>query len=104
MSESQLVFEIMREVGKHAAVYRCNSGSVKLPNGKRFNAMPRGFADIMAVLPGGRVAFIECKVDKNKPSEDQERFIARMRSLGAYAGVARTVDEAFTICGISRSA
>ena len=98
MSESQLLHEIMREVGKHGAVYRCNSGSIKLPNGKRFNAMPRGFADIMAVLPGGRVAFIEVKADKGKPSMEQTAFIEKMQGLDAFAGIARSVPEALAIC------
>ncbi|MCL2198767.1 MAG: VRR-NUC domain-containing protein [Defluviitaleaceae bacterium] len=102
MSESRLLYEIMREVGKYAAVYRCNSGSIKLPNGKRFNGMPRGFADVMAVLPGGRVAFIEVKADKGKPSPEQTQFINKMQGLGALAGIARSVSEALQICKITK--
>ncbi|MDR0986515.1 MAG: VRR-NUC domain-containing protein [Ruminococcus sp.] len=98
MTESELVYAVMRELGKHGAVYRCNSGSVKLPNGKRFNGMPKGFADIMLVRSDGVACFIECKTDKGKLSPEQERFIERMQGLNARAGVARSVDEAMNIC------
>ena len=101
-NESRLVYEVMRELGKHGAAYRCNSGSVPLPNGKRFNGMPKGFADVMVILPEGRAAFIECKVPGGKSSPEQERFITKMRKLGARAGVARSVDDAARICGIER--
>jgi hypothetical protein len=100
--ESRLVYDIMRELGKHGAVYRCNSGSVKLPNGKRFNGMPKGFSDILFIREDGTARFVECKTDKGKPSSEQERFIARMQSLRAKAGVARSVEEAMNICGLVR--
>jgi len=100
MNESQLVHDIMHELGKQGAVYRCNSGSIPLPNGKRFNGMPKGFSDILFVRSDGIACFIECKADKGKLSEEQERFIQRMQSLNARAGVARSVAEAMEICGI----
>jgi len=100
ISESRLIHEIMQYLGQYGAVYRCNSGSIKLPNGKRFNGMPKGFSDIMVILPGGQAAFIEAKTDKGKISPEQERFIAKMQSMGAKAGTARTVSEAAAICGI----
>lgn len=101
MSESKLVYDCMQFLGQYGAVYRCNSGSVQLPNGRRFNAMPKGFSDIMLILPGGRAAFVECKADKGKTSPEQEQFITKMRELGALAGTARSVTEAAQICGIS---
>jgi len=101
MSESRLIFEIMQEVGKVAAVYRMNAGQFYTKDGKRVSGLPRGFADIMAVLPSGRVAFIECKIGKNKPTDEQAQFLEKMRALGAFAGIARSVPEALAICGIS---
>jgi hypothetical protein len=78
MKESQLVYAVMRELGKFGAVYRCNSGSVALPNGKRFNGMPKGFSDIMLIRADGVACFIECKTDKGRLTDEQARFIARM--------------------------
>jgi hypothetical protein len=97
--ESRLLYEIMRELGRHGAVYRCNSGSVRLPGGRRFNAMPKGFADVMLVRPDGVACFVECKAGSGRPTAEQERFLARMASLNARAGVARSVAEAMQICG-----
>lgn len=100
MTESRLVFEIMREVGKYAAVYRCNAGRFYTKTGQSVSGLPKGFSDIMAVLPGGRVAFIEVKTDTGKVSPEQTAFIAKMQGLGASAGIARNVPEALAICGI----
>lgn len=100
MSESRLLYETMKVLGKHGAVYRCNSGSVRLPNGKRFNGMPKGFSDIMFIRNDGVACFVECKTDKGKLSDEQERFLNRMRELNARAGVARSTKEALKICGI----
>ena len=100
MNESRLVFEIMQELGKHGAVYRCNSGSVKLPSGKYFHAMPKGFSDILFIRNDGVACFVECKTVSGKLSPQQERFIDKMKGLNCRAGVARTIAEAFSICGI----
>lgn len=100
MNESQLVYQIMREVGKYAAVFRTNAGAAKLPGGAIFRGLPKGFSDVMVVLPGGGAAFIEAKTDTGKATPEQERFIERMRSLGARAGIARSVAEAMRICGL----
>jgi hypothetical protein len=100
MSESQLLYETMQELGKHGAVYRTNSGSVRLSNGKYFRAMPEGFADVMFVRPDGVVCFIELKTGHNKLSDKQAAFIEKMRGMNCRAGVAYTVDEAMSICGL----
>ena len=100
MKESRLVHDIMQELGKHGAVYRCNSGSVPLPHGGRFAAMPKGFSDIMFIRSDGIACFIECKADKGRLSDEQERFIKRMLRLNAKAGVARSVADAIDICGL----
>jgi hypothetical protein len=102
MSESRLLYEIMRELGKYGAVYRCNSGTVKLPNGKRFNGMPKGFSDVLFIRPDGGACFIETKTDNGKLSSEQERFMQRMQSLNARAGIARSVNEAMQICQIEQ--
>jgi hypothetical protein len=102
-TESRLVYEIMQELGKFGAVYRCNAGSVKLPDGRRFQALPAGFSDIMLIRPGGMARFVEVKTRYNKPSPPQEKFITRMILLGCKAGVAYSVADALEICGITES-
>jgi len=93
----------MQSVGKHAAVFRCQAGSPKLADGTRFNGLPKGFSDIMAVFPSGRVGFIEVKSAKGKTSPEQDEFLARMRDLGALAGVAHSVEEAMSICELTNN-
>lgn len=54
-----------------------------------------GSADLIAVVgPRGRLVGIELKSDRGVLSADQERWLARMRELGAVAGVARTPGDA----------
>jgi hypothetical protein len=62
--------------------------------------MPKGFSDIMFIRNDGVACFVECKTDKGKLSDEQERFLNRMRELNARAGVARSTKEALKICGI----
>jgi hypothetical protein len=101
MSESRLVFEIMKEIGKVAAVYRTNAGQFYTKDGKRVSGLPRGFTDILAVLPNGKVAFLEVKTDTGKLSEEQAKFISKMQGLGVLAGVVRSTDEALKLCGLN---
>lgn len=98
--ESRLLYEVMQELGKHGAVYRCNSGSVKLPSGKYFRAMPEGFADVLFIRADGVACFVETKVKPNKPTAKQTAFIEKMRGLNCRAGIAYSVGEAMLICGV----
>ena len=100
MSESQLLYETLQELGKHGAAYRTNSGSVRLASGKYFRAMPEGFSDVMFIRPDGVVCFVELKTGRNKLSDKQQAFIEKMRGMNCRAGVAYSVQEAMEICGI----
>ena len=99
-NESDLFYKVMQELGKHGAVYRCNSGNVRLPNGKQFRGMPKGFSDVMLIRPGGKACFVEIKVRPNAPTPEQLVFIEKMQGLGCLAGVAYSIDEALKICEI----
>ena len=101
MNESRILYEVMRELGRHGAVYRCNSGQVKMANGKYFHAMPKGFADILFIRADGKACFVETKTDRGKLSPEQTKFLERMRKLNCIAGVARSVHEALTLCELS---
>ena len=101
MSESGLIYEVMQELGKHGAVFRTNAGTIKLPNGRIFHGLPKGFSDIMLIRPDGVACFIETKVRPNTPTPEQLKFIEKMNALHARAGIAYSVDEALHICGLS---
>jgi len=100
MRESRLIYDVMQELGKHGAVYRCNAGQYYTKSGQRVSGLPKGFADCMLVLPGGTACFVECKVKPNKPTPEQLAFIGKMQGLGCRAGVAYSVADALEICGI----
>ena len=100
INESQLLYQTMQELGKHGAVYRTNSGAVRLANGKYFRAMPEGFSDVMFIRPDGVVCFVELKTGRNKLSDKQQAFIEKMQSMNCRAGVAYSVQEALGICGL----
>ncbi len=76
--------------------YRINAGMI--PTGeKRSRRMirlaPKGFSDIMGVMPGGRAIFVECKAKGGKLSQFQEMFLDEMRQQGAVCIVARSIDD-----------
>jgi hypothetical protein len=53
----------------------------------------KGVADIICVLPEGKVAFVEVKTKTGKQSADQVLFKKRVESLGALYIVARSVED-----------
>ena len=99
-NESRLIYDIMQELGKHGAVFRMNSGSVKMDNGKRFRGQQAGCSDIMLIRRDGVVCFIEVKVKPAKPTDKQLAFIDKMRAHNCLAGVAYSVEEALAICDL----
>ena len=52
-----------------------------------------GVADIVIVLPGGRVGFIELKAPGGRLSEAQRGFRDSVRDLGAVWGICSSVDS-----------
>jgi len=100
MSESNLVNEIMREVGKFGAIFRTNAGTYYTKTGQRVSGLPKGFSDVLFIGNDGIACFIECKLPGNKPTPEQDSFIERMKSLGARAGIAHSVADAANICGL----
>ena len=54
----------------------------------------RGVSDILGCLPPtGRLLAVEAKVKPNRPSDDQEAFLANVQAAGGLAIVAYTLDD-----------
>lgn len=68
-------------------------------NPRRIKLCPAGTPDLLAILPDGTVAWIECKNAKGKAREAQERFLSMMKSMGHKCGIARSVNDAMNIIG-----
>lgn len=62
-----------------------------------FNTV-KGFPDIHGLLVGGRAFYIEVKrPGGGRESDDQRAFLDKALGGGAYAGIARSVEEAMQI-------
>lgn len=69
-----------------------------LINLRKVDGLPKGFSDLIVVDKQG-ICFIETKTATGKPTEDQIKFLNRMRLLGHRAGIARSVEDALKIVG-----
>jgi hypothetical protein len=57
------------------------------------HSLPKGFADLSLILPGGRAAFVECKAPRGTLTDHQQRWQERMRARGALVLTVRSIDE-----------
>ena len=60
--------------------------------GKALGVLP-GVADLVFVLPGGRVRFIELKAPKGVLNDSQKAFRDNVRDLGCRYTVARSIED-----------
>ena len=100
MTEEHAIQNAIRiALSDSATVFRANVGSGITYDGRHFDTgLPKGFSDLFGFRHSdGRIFFIEVKTPKGRVSEAQKNFITQMRSHGAIAGVARSVDDALKI-------
>ena len=114
-SEHKIQDEIRLALSQQGIVLRLNSG--KFWQGKRvwsneFNqyvlinlrtvqGCPEGTPDLLFLGENNNVAFVECKDDKGTLRKLQEKFINIMHKFGIRAGVARSVEDALKIIGVT---
>ena len=53
-----------------------------------------GVADLICLLPGGRVFFLEVKTPTGRQSENQKAFESRVTGLGFDYHIARSIEDA----------
>ena len=101
-NESALLNEIVRALYPYARLYRINVIRVKNTQGRWLTTgVPKGYSDLSGYRIGdGRAVYIECKVAPNKPTTEQETFLARAREHGAIAGVCYSVEDALALIGV----
>jgi len=90
-------------------IIKNTDGSIKITNPRPFNTgLPKGFSDLLIITPiiitsdmvgqqFARAGFLEIKTKTGRPTKDQLNFISQMQSLGARAGVARSVEDVIKI-------
>jgi hypothetical protein len=60
---------------------------------RKLHGSPRGMPDLFAVMPGGRVLFVECKSGKGVVGPEQRDVMFRLTRLGALVLVAREIGQ-----------
>lgn len=75
--------------------WRNNTTGVYDPSSKRFrsNHSINGVADILGVLPDGRLLAVECKGTGGRVSEDQRFFLDGVRKSKGMAVVAYSIGD-----------
>lgn len=94
--EHDIQNRIRNETADIAMLFRANVGQGFTKDGRFFSTgLPKGFSDLFGFrLSDGRAVFIEVKTATGRVRPEQQNFIEQMRSNGALAGIARSVEEA----------
>lgn len=94
--EHDIQNRIRNETADIAMLFRANVGQGFTKDGRFFSTgLPKGFSDLFGFrLTDGRAVFIEVKTATGRVRPEQQNFIEQMRSNGALAGIARSVEEA----------
>jgi hypothetical protein len=90
------IIAYLAAVTPRALVFACPNAAPRTYGGRASNGVPgltKGAPDLIAVFPGGRVVFIECKTPKGQSSMDQIAFSGRCNALGQSYFVARSHDD-----------
>lgn len=72
---------------------------------KKTDGLGLGSSDLICIVPPtGRLLAIECKSERGRTTEEQDRWLEQVRKYGGVAGVARSVEEAFALVELARKA
>jgi len=74
-------------------VVRLNAGAIQAEGGRLVRLAPAFPPDLLVVLPGGRVVFLEVKTPTGRLTAAQQRVHAALAELGATVVVVRSVEE-----------
>lgn len=95
MKETVIQASILALLKVHAKVAwakRANSGAARLKGQYVRFGFP-GCSDIIGQLYDGRFLAIEVKTDDGKPTEEQQKFLARVNRHKGVAGICRSVQD-----------
>lgn len=110
LTEQDIQNKIRLALSQHGVVFRTNAGEFwqgelaysrefkqrVLINLRRVEGLPKGFPDLLFLGPG-QVAFIECKTEAGRLSEEQRRFSALLDRYQLPHGTARSPEDALKI-------
>lgn len=75
----------------HVMAWRCNTGAIKLGN-RYVRFGKKGMADILGILPNGKLLAIECKRPGGRMTLEQEQFINDIKENNGVAFMADSLD------------
>ena len=78
-------------------IFRSQSGHFYTKYGAEIIIGVVGESDYHGHTPQGKAFYIETKTKTGRASKEQKRFLRAMYESGAYAGIARSVDDAIQI-------
>lgn len=91
----------LRELGH--ACYQVDSGK-KLTYKTRGQGLEKGFPDLFGARKNdGKMFFVEVKIGKGKPSEDQIKFLEAAQDNNILNGVAWSLEQAIEIVNGKRN-
>ena len=112
MNEHDIQNLIRAAVADDCVLFRTNAGDfwqgtpvyskefkqTVLINLRKVEGLPPGYSDLSGVrLSDGKAVFIEVKTPSGRARPDQVKFIERMKSFGAIAGICRCVEDAIKL-------
>lgn len=78
-------------------VFRHTVGNFYTKYGQEISIGTVGHSDLYGVRPDGKAIFLEIKTPIGKASDEQKDFVKAMKKSHAYAGFARSVEDALKI-------
>ena len=93
MTETEIQQQIIttaRTMGHKA--YRMNSGKVRIGN-RRITLCEPGTPDLLIVMSGGRLLWIEVKRPGERPTETQKKRHKELRDMGHSVAVCHSLDD-----------
>ena len=95
MTETEIMRRIMTECADIAVLFRYNVGLFYTANGIPIKQGTKGTSDLIGFrIADGKFVAIEVKTDTGKPTREQVRFLAAMKSYGVLCGIARNTEQA----------
>lgn len=102
--ESKLLNDIIKALYPWAVMERVNCGVARWPDGSPCRLAPKGHSDLRGILRADKskcgVAvpiYIEAKQGDGKATEEQLKFLRKMRGYGCIVGIAYSVEQAYAI-------
>ncbi len=100
--ENTIQDQIRSALSYHCVVFRANVGTFKQGNRFISTGLPKGFPDLFGFRKSdGKMFFIEVKNIKGRLSPEQINFGKQMEEMKVLYGVARSVEDAFKIVGVT---